>query len=128
MSLDTTVYGILTASPAITAAVGTRIHPMWSPDDDFDRIVYQQIAGPRDHDCSGFSLARGLYQVTSWSSSYAGASALCEIVRSAIKAVAIGSTIKGVFIRNQGDVPSLDTDEQATQYGKYLEIEIVMKE
>ena len=130
MSLDTALYGILTGASTITAIVGTRISPVHDPEvgETRDRLIYQQVAGPRDHDCTGPSLARGYYQITAWSATHAGADTLCEAVRVLFKDGYRSGSVMGVFIRGQGDIPSLDTDEAATQYGKYLEIELVLKE
>lgn len=130
MSLDTTLYGILSAATAVTTITSTRISPVYdtTAGETRDRLVYQQVAGPREHDCSGPTLARGLYQITAWSATHAGADTLCEAVRGVFKAGYSSSAVAGVFIRNQGDVPSLDTDDTARQYGKYIEIELVLKE
>jgi hypothetical protein len=129
MSLDMTMYGLLSGSTVIAAIVGTRISPVFdeTPGETRDRLIYQQIAGPREYTCDGQGLARGRYQVTAWSATHAGADALAEAVRAAISGYR-GDSVMGVFVRDQGDVPSLDTDESARQYGKYVEVELVLKE
>jgi hypothetical protein len=129
MSLDTTLYGILAADEGIAALAGTRISPVFdeTPGETRDRLVYQQIAGSREYSCDGQGLARGRYQITAWSATHAGAGALAEAVRALLSGYHSGSVL-GVFVRDQGDVPSLDPDESARQYGKYVDIEIVLKE
>lgn len=128
MSLDTTLYGILSSASTITAIVGTRISPVFdeTPGETRDRLIYQQISCRRDYDCNGQGPAHGMYQITAWSSTHAGADTLAEAVRVLLSGYKTG--VMAVFVRDSGDVPSLDTDESARQYGKYIEIELVNKE
>jgi hypothetical protein len=129
MSLDTTLYGILSGSSAIQAIVGTRISPVCdeTPGETRARLVYQQVSCRRDYDCDGQGPAHGVYQITAWSGTHAGSDTLAEAVRVLLTGYT-SATVMAIFVRDSGDVPSLDPDDSARQYGKYIEIELIMKE
>jgi hypothetical protein len=127
--MDDLLYGLLSQSVGITALVGTRISPVRdvTPGETRDRLVYRQIGGYRDYDCDGQGLAHGRYHITAWSRTHAGAAALSEAVRAALSGYR-GDDIKMILIENQGDIESMEPDETATEYGKYIELVIICKE
>ncbi len=131
MSMDTELYDILTADSGILAIVSGRISPVYDPvvGETRDRLVYQQVGGAREYDCDGQGPARGRFQITAWSATHAGASALSEAVRSAVSGYHdTGDGVLFIVVENQGDMPALDANEQAQQYGKYIDIRMTFKE
>lgn len=126
---DSTIYGILSATTAITDIVGTRISPVAddTPGLTEDRLVYSQISGARDYDADGQGLARLRYRIVAWSSTHAGADALCEAVRAALSGYQ-SDNVQMIAIEGQGDVPEWEPDPSARQYGKYLEIVMIASE
>jgi len=138
VSPDAAIYALLTDTgedgegPAagIVALVGDRIWPVYDPTvgETRDRLLYQQISGVVVYDCSGGGPRRARYQVTGWSATPEGASALAEAVLAAVSGYQdLSDGILGVFVSGQGDVPALETDEAAQQFGKYVDVELVIR-
>jgi hypothetical protein len=82
------VYDILSDAAGVSALVGTRIYPMFAPQDvALPAIAYQRVSGGREYSHSGdSSLLRPRLQVLCIDDGYAGAKALAAAVTAALSA------------------------------------------
>lgn len=127
--MDTVLYNLLASDTTISTLTEGRIFPIGdtTPGETRDRLYFQETGGYGTYTCDGTSLGHWRYQITAWSLLHATAKAIISAVVSLLNAYS-GGTIQLVTIVNRGDVPALDTDEAASQYGKFIEIEIIGKE
>jgi len=133
MSLEQAVYNILAGDAAVAALVGTRITEIAVPQGGaFPAIVYQMISGTEDMACDGLLGERDeLVQITCWSATtQAVAIALREAVLAALfpanqpyTGTTGGVTITGVSSPVTRDSPYYSENEEATRYGKQIDIE-----
>ena len=85
--LETVLQTRLSTYAGLTALVGTRVYPIKLPQEPaMPSVTYQRIDGPRE---SGMTQEHGMahprIQVDSWASTYGGAKAVAEQVRTALE-------------------------------------------
>jgi len=118
MTFEADLKSHLQADASIAALVADRIHPMLLADgSSLPALTYQTIAGEPQTDLSGADgeMVRYRMQINVWASSYIGAKALAELVRTRLKTAA--STFKAV-----PEISAQDTYEPATRrFGVYMD-------
>lgn len=130
MAIEKALCTILNRAEAVTNIIGTSIYPLvLSPDAVLPALVYQQIAGPRDHVTAGPSgLASPRFQITCWAATYGKADELADAVRQTLDGYS--GTVDGVVIRvihllDESDMPGTRPDNKVlSRYGKRLDFEI----
>lgn len=108
MSLETSIYSVLTGESSISALVSTRVYPVTAPDGaDFPLIIYQK----QSHDL-GYSHSSGddgiytaNYVFYFLGATYAAASALRDAVRTFL------SGYEGTFGGNSVSLIRLETED-----------------
>ncbi len=68
MSIESRLYGHLSAYAGLTSLVATRIYPVRMPQDvALPALSYQEISGPGEHPIKGAAVAlKSRYQFTAW--------------------------------------------------------------
>ncbi len=128
--METGIFTYLQTIGAITAIVGTRIHPDTMPQgSELPVIVYSRLSGGRVQVMGGISgLAHPVFQITSWATTYLAAKNLAEIVRVNFDAVsgAIGGvTVRACIMEDDGDITETSPDIKARRmYGVRQDYEI----
>lgn len=88
IDIDIALVTRLTTTAAVTALIGTRMHPLRLPDTPaFPAITYQAISAPINatmDESSGNALTHARYQVDCWAINYAGSVALAKAVFDAL--------------------------------------------
>lgn len=117
--LELAVYDRLRADAAVSALVGTRIHPNVLPaGSTLPAITYFRVSATRVGALGADSgLAQARMQVSCWASTNLGMTALAKAVRDALKRLAPGAysgvTIEAIF---QDDGPDIyEPDSQTYQ-------------
>ena len=102
MTLEDTLYDLLSGTAAITTLVSDRIYEMRRDQGSgLPALVYWRVSGPRVHSHDGASgLAHPRFQVDCWATTPSGANALAEAVRTAVDAYSTGD-IKVAFLVNE---------------------------
>lgn len=87
LDIDSALVAKLATSAGVSALVSTRIHPLRLPDSLgwtlLPAITYQEVSAPivGTHDESAVNaLTHSRFQITAWSTSYAGASAVGKAI------------------------------------------------
>lgn len=85
--LETVLQTRLTGYAGLAALVGTRVYPIKLPQTPtMPAVSYQRIDGPRESGiASEHGMAHPRIQVDSWASTYGGAKAVAEQVRTALE-------------------------------------------
>ena len=90
----------LKATSAVTALVGTRVHPMFAPTNTLPAIVYEVVGDEPENHSTGTTTTKNVrIEVTCYASTYAGAKALAAVVETALSG----------WTDDSGDVWHLDT-------------------
>lgn len=108
----------LLSQAAVTALVGTRVHPNGLPQDPtFPAVSYTRISGVHEHSHSGVSnLITARFQFNSWADDVAGAGygqakALAKVVRVALDAYVgadANADIRTILVEDDRDAEDLD--------------------
>jgi hypothetical protein len=105
MTIEQAIYSYLSGEAGITDIVGTRIYPIFLPQDtDYPALTYIRISGPEHHD---IDVSYPRFQISCWAKSYAEAKGLADEVKAAFqrfKGVMGGAqgveVIQGVFMND----------------------------
>lgn len=130
------IFTLLTGDTEVGSLVSTRVYPVqippMKPGDTLastrPAIVYQRISGPRGYTTNGQDpLANARYQITCWALTPTAARELADKVRkrmSGAKETAASVVIRGVFLEDEGDIPSTEPNEQQAEFGRRLDFTI----
>ena len=133
-TIETALWAILIGDATVAGLVGTRVYPNLVPQGaDMPAVTYEQITGPREHVMTQtLGIAKSIFQINCWSSSYSETKALAEAVRNELSdftGTVNTREIKQATIENEGDMPRVSTDiESMRRYGKHLDLEICYAE
>lgn len=84
--VESKLYALLTADPAVSAIVGTRVYPMVLPQRcTFPAASYFRVSGGQQNTLDGYSGTENpRIQVDCWAREYADAKALASAIRTAM--------------------------------------------
>ena len=121
MSIEQGLVAHLLADSAVSAIVGTRVHPGAVPQGGTTpAIVYARASSDREVDMDGPSdFVQVRMRVDCWHTTYAGVKALADAVRVALNGVGLASPkllgaepVQLVYLDNDGDLSEFDGDER----------------
>lgn len=99
MTLESDLYGYLTADAGVAAVVGTRVYPLRpTQNPTLPYLTYQLISRRDVHSTDGASgLANTLVQIDAWGATYADVVSAFEAVRKCLNGYR-GAIAQGIFL------------------------------
>lgn len=131
MSVEQSIYSILSGNAGVTAIAGTRIRPiMVGNADGFPAVTYQRVTTSQRYSYGGNSnKATGRWQLNCLAATYAQAKNLAEAVKAAIDTYSGTSgdfRLAHVFVDDMQDLPHDPEDgSEKPIYGVRLDIRTV---
>jgi len=133
-TVEQAIYSKLSADPAVSALVSTRIYPSVVPQgESMPAITYQMVSGVPEETtdtAQGWRVAR--FQITCWAETYSGAKTLAEAVRKDLhrySGTVNSVVIDSVLLENETDMPNLSVGTDVLRrFGKALDFEIWFEE
>ena len=130
MSVEAGLVAILKADETVAGLVTARIYPVYIPESATLPCITYQVTGKTDVNCAGGQtpLVEGSAQITCFATTYLGAVALADAVRSAVggySGTAGGTVIQAIFVTDQGDIPEVSPDDDVSRrFARRINIDV----
>lgn len=127
--MEAAIYSILSGTAGVTALVSTRIYPTKAPQSvTYPCVIYARDSLEVEEALSASTTIRyGMFEVMAVASSYSGAKALGDAIRTALNryaGTAGGITVLDVNVINEGD----EYDDDLNVFIKRIEIRATYRE
>jgi hypothetical protein len=132
--IERAIFSILTDDVTVSGLVGTRVFPVYVPQNaNMPCITQQQLSGPRDNTLDGPSgLVDARFQINCWGSTYIEADDVFEAVRKALSGflgTVLGVEIQSSDVEDEGDLTAIKAGvDKLRRIGKRLDIRIMFIE